>query len=80
MKYGVHISTKGDLAGTPARAKAIGARALQFFAGSPRTFAMPTYTDEVADAFKTATAENDMPPYLHMMYLTAYGTADLLLH
>lgn len=77
MKYGVHISTKGDLAGTPARAKAIGARALQFFAGSPRTFAMPTYTDEVADAFKTATAENDMPPYLHMMYLTAYGTPDI---
>lgn len=79
MKYGLHISTKGDLAGTPARAKAMGAQALQFFAGSPRTFSMPTYSDEVADAFKQASSENDMPPYLHMMYLTAYGTPDLSL-
>ncbi len=79
MKYGLHISTKGDLAGTPARAKTIGAQALQFFAGSPRTFSMPTYSDEVADAFKQATEDNNMPPYLHMMYLTAYGTPDTVL-
>mgnify|MGYP002360417857 FL=1 len=79
MKHGLHISTKGDLAGTPARAKTIGAQALQFFAGSPRTFSMPTYSDEVADAFKQATEDNNMPPYLHMMYLTAYGTPDTVL-
>lgn len=79
MKYGVHISTKGDLAGTPARAKAMGAEALQFFAGSPRTFSTPTYSDEIAEAFKSACSDNDMPTYVHMMYLTAYGTPDTAL-
>jgi deoxyribonuclease-4 len=74
MKYGVHISTKGDLPGTPARAQSMGAEALQFFAGSPRTFSQPTYTDEVADGFKQAAADIGMPTFIHMMYLTAYGT------
>lgn len=79
MKYGVHISTKGNLAGTPARAKAMGAEALQFFAGSPRTFNTPTYSDEIAEGFKSACSDNDMPSYVHMMYLTAYGTPDTTL-
>jgi deoxyribonuclease-4 len=76
MKYGLHISTAGDLPGTPARAKAMGADALQFFAGSPRTFKMPIYTDEVAAAFRDAAIAENMPTFIHMMYLTAYGTPD----
>lgn len=76
MKYGVHISTAGNLPGTPARAKAMGADVLQFFAGSPRTFKQPVYTDDIAEKFKVAAAEIDMPTYIHMMYLTAYGTPD----
>ncbi len=76
MKYGVHISTAGDLPGTPARAKAMGAEALQIFLGSPRTFALTSYEDKVAEAFKQACADEDMPCYVHMMYLTAYGTPD----
>ena len=76
MKYGVHISTAGDLAGTPARAKAMGAEALQFFAGSPRTFKMPVYAEEAAAAFRDAHTSIEMPVFIHMMYLTAYGTPD----
>ncbi len=76
MKYGVHISTAGKLAGTPARAKAIGAAAIQIFAGSPRTFKQPTYEPELAQAFQEALAAEEMPAFIHMMYLTAYGTPD----
>jgi deoxyribonuclease-4 len=54
----------------------MGAEALQFFAGSPRTFKQPSYTQEVADAFKQACADEAMPAFIHMMYLTAYGTPD----
>lgn len=76
MKYGVHISTAGNLPGTPARAKAMGAEVLQFFAGSPRTFKQPDYDEKLAISFKEAAAEINMPTYIHMMYLTAYGTPD----
>jgi deoxyribonuclease-4 len=75
--YGLHTSTKGDLAGTPARAKGMGAEALQIFAGSPRTFKQPSYTDQAADDFKLAANQIEMPTYIHMMYLTAYGTPDV---
>ncbi|HUC86712.1 MAG TPA: deoxyribonuclease IV [Candidatus Saccharimonadales bacterium] len=76
MKFGVHISTAGDLVGTPARAKAMGADALQFFAGSPRTWKQATYSDETAADFKAAAAKLSMPTFLHMMYLTSYGSPD----
>lgn len=76
MKYGVHIKTAGDLPGTPARAVAMGAAALQFFAGSPRTFKQPSYADGIAMAFREASKEQGIPTFVHMMYLTAYGTPD----
>ena len=76
MKYGVHISTAGDLVGTPARAKAMGADALQFFAGSPRMWKQADYTDELAAEFKQAAADLSMPTFIHMMYLTSYGSPD----
>jgi deoxyribonuclease-4 len=76
MKFGVHISTAGDLVGTPARAKAMGADVLQFFAGSPRTWKQADYTDELAADFKKAAADLKMPTYIHMMYLTSYGSPD----
>jgi deoxyribonuclease IV len=79
MKFGVHISTAGDLVGTPARAKAMGADALQFFAGSPRTWKQANYTDEVAADFKAAAANLNMPTFIHMMYLTSYGSPDVKL-
>lgn len=76
MKYGVHTSTAGDLVGTPARAAAMGAEALQIFAGSPRTWKQGNYSDEQAAAFRAAAADLNMPVYIHMMYLTSYGSPD----
>jgi len=76
MKYGVHISTAGDLVGTPARAKAMGAEVIQIFMGSPRTFTQPTYEPAIGQQFQEACITEDMPAFVHMMYLTAYGTPD----
>src|SRR5438270_13084375 len=76
MRYGLHIKTLGDIVGTPARAKELGAEAFQFFAGSPRTFRQASYDQEQVEGFKAACAENNLPAFIHMMYLTAYGTPD----
>jgi deoxyribonuclease-4 len=76
MIYGVHISTAGDLVGTPARAAAMGAGSLQIFTGSPRTWRQATYSDEVASNFRAELGRLSMPAFTHMMYLTAYGTPD----
>ncbi len=76
MIYGLHTSTKGDIAGTPARAEVMGAEAIQIFAGSPRTFKQPTYTREAGQQFVQSCADAAMPAFAHMMYLTAYGTPD----
>ena len=52
------------------------AEALQIFAGSPRTWKQGNYSDEEAAAFKAAAAKLNMPVYIHMMYLTSYGSPD----
>lgn len=74
MRFGVHISTAGDLVGTPQRAADMGARALQIFTGSPRTWKQANYSDEIASGFRAECERLDMPAYTHMMYLTAYAS------
>ncbi len=76
MKYGLHISTAGDVSGTPQRAKDMGAETLQIFAGSPRMWKQPTYTEETASGFRQACLDLNLPAYAHMMYLTSYGSPD----
>ncbi|HEX7259400.1 MAG TPA: deoxyribonuclease IV [Candidatus Saccharimonadia bacterium] len=76
MKYGLHISTAGNLSTTPGRAEAMTAAALQIFAGSPRTFKQPTYTPEITDGFKQACTDLKLPSFIHMLYLTSYGSPD----
>lgn len=74
MRFGVHISTAGNLVGTPARAAEMGATALQIFTGSPRTWKQANYDDKTAESFKAELKRLDMPCYTHMMYLTAYAS------
>lgn len=76
MKYGLHIKTAGNLGTTPERAKAMGADALQIFAGSPRTFKQPIYTADTTAGFHEACLNLDMPAFIHMFYLTSYGSPD----
>ncbi|HUC19979.1 MAG TPA: deoxyribonuclease IV [Candidatus Polarisedimenticolaceae bacterium] len=76
MNYGLHISTAGKLATTPQRAKAMTADALQIFAGSPRSFKQPVYTAELTAGFKQSCIDLGMPAFIHMLYLTSYGSPD----
>ncbi len=76
MRFGMHLSTAGDLAGTPTRAKAMGADVLQIFAGSPRTWRQTVYSEEKAAGFRDACKKEGMEAFIHMLYLVAYGTAN----
>jgi deoxyribonuclease-4 len=77
MKLGLHISTAGNLAGTPARAREMGADTIQIFASNPRGW-RPTHYDEAgAKAFRDACAASKIDPaWIHMIYLVSYSTPD----
>lgn len=75
MKLGLHISTAGNLAGTPARAKAMGAETIQIFASNPRGWKPTVYSAEQGRALQAAAKDAAIDPvWLHMIYLVSYGT------
>jgi deoxyribonuclease-4 len=77
MKLGMHLSTAGNLNGTPARAKAMGAETIQVFASNPRGWRPTTYTADQGEAFRKALTEAGMDEvWMHMIYLVSYGTPD----
>jgi len=77
VKLGLHISTAGDIVGTPARAKEMGAETIQIFASNPRGWRPTHYSTEQASQFQAACAKSGIDPvWLHMIYLVSYGTPD----
>ncbi|MDF2461718.1 MAG: deoxyribonuclease [Candidatus Saccharibacteria bacterium] len=77
MKLGVHISTSGDLIGTPARAAEMGAETIQMFASNPRGWRPTKYTPKKAQEFRAAVAAAGIDPvWFHMIYLVSFGTPD----
>jgi len=76
MLFGAHLSTAGNLPGLPARARAIGCDCVQFFAGNPRGWQQKVYSSEEGETFKTACKDERIIPFIHMLYLTSYGTTD----
>jgi deoxyribonuclease IV len=77
MIYGLHISTAGNIVGTPARARDMGADVIQIFASNPRGWRPTNYTSEQAKKFQEACAESHIQQtFIHMIYLVSYGTAD----
>jgi deoxyribonuclease-4 len=78
MRLGMHISTAGNLIGTPARAAELGAESIQIFAGNPRGWRPTIYSEKQGSDFKTATREAGLADnvFIHMMYLVAYGSAN----
>jgi deoxyribonuclease-4 len=57
-----------------AYAQEIGAEAIQVFASSPRTWAMPEAKPELDDAFKIKAAELDIETYVHAPFLINLGS------
>lgn len=77
MIVGLHVSSSGGVEKAPARAHAEGGRALQIFAGSPRMWRKTTYTQEQGSAFRSQAEKFKIEnSFIHVMYLTSYGTTD----
>jgi deoxyribonuclease-4 len=77
MKLGLHLSTAGNLVGTPARAKEMGAETIQIFASNPRGWKPTLYSAKQGEAFRVAAKEAGIDPvWFHMIYLVSYGTPD----
>lgn len=77
MILGLHVSASGGVEKAPERAAAEGGEAVQIFAGSPRMWKQPTYTSAQGEKFQAAMEEHGQAEaFIHVMYLTSYGTAD----
>jgi deoxyribonuclease-4 len=77
MKLGAHLSIAGNLVGTPARAKEMGAETIQVFASNPRGWRPTNYSADQGRAFRAACdAAGFGDVWMHMIYLVSYGTPD----
>jgi deoxyribonuclease-4 len=73
MRLGMHLSFKEG----PARAKAIGARALQVFCGNPRGWQKTPLDPEFVKDFREQIAANDVSPVVvHATYLINLAARD----
>ena len=74
-RIGAHTPTTGGMAKRSiAYAQEIGAEAIQVFASSPRTWAMPEAKPELDEAFKIKAAELDIESYVHAPFLINLGS------
>ena len=74
-RIGAHTPTTGGMAKRSiAYAQEIGAEAIQVFASSPRTWAMPESKPELDEAFKIKAAELDIETYVHAPFLINLGS------
>ncbi|MER7247552.1 hypothetical protein [Kribbella sp. NPDC000426] len=70
MRIGSHVAVAGGLVKVGlGEAAAVGAEIVQLFAGNPRSWT-PAAVDPAADeAFRTASAERDLPVVVHAPHL-----------
>jgi len=74
-RIGAHTPTTGGMVKRSiAYAQEIGAEAIQVFASSPRTWAMPEAKPELDEAFKIKAAELDIETYVHAPFLINLGS------
>jgi deoxyribonuclease-4 len=59
-----------------ARARAIGAEAVQLFISAPQQWKLPLCTDEQVEAFRVTREEADVPAFFHGVYLMNFGSPD----
>ncbi len=77
MILGLHVSASGGVEKAPDRASKQTGESLQIFAGSPRMWRKTTYTTQQGHAYKQAAKNASVQEtFIHVMYLTSYGTAD----
>lgn len=77
MILGLHVGASGGVENAPGRAAKEGGESMQIFAGSPRMWRKTVYTPEQGKKFRHAVDEYGIKEsFIHVMYLTSYGTAD----
>jgi deoxyribonuclease-4 len=74
-RLGAHVPTTGGMAKRSiAYAETIGAEAIQVFASSPRTWAMPEANPEADKKFADLCVEKDIESYVHAPFLINLGS------
>ena len=76
MLLGGHVSHAGGLPTAVDRAEALGARSLQIFAGSPRTWRQPADDPEAMRRFRERAEETGIAAVVHATYLINLGSTD----
>lgn len=77
MVLGLHVGASGGVENAPGRAAKEGGESVQIFAGSPRMWRKTVYSSEQGGKFQAAIEEHGIKEsFIHVMYLTSYGTAD----
>lgn len=77
MILGLHVGASGGVEKAPGRAAQEAGASVQIFAGSPRMWRQPVYTPEQGEKFQQAMEGHGLEEsYIHVMYLTSYGTPD----
>src|SRR5450756_1413404 len=76
MYIGAHVKSSGGVWNAIANGVQIGCEAVQFFAGSPRTWAPTLYKDEDAAKFRAAHADSPIRfVVIHTIYLINLASA-----
>lgn len=74
-RIGAHVPTTGGMAKRSIQyAQSIGAEAIQVFASSPRTWAMPESNPSADEAFVAKATELDIETYVHAPFLINLGS------
>ncbi len=76
MRLGGHVSSSGGIDSAVDRAQALGARALQVFTQSPRTWRATSHGEESVERFRSRAAEADIEAVCHATYLINLGATD----
>ena len=76
MHIGAHISSAGGVQNVFARARAIGAEAVQIFPSAPQQWKAPSFTDEQVTEFRALHDASLMPAFFHGVYLINFGSKD----
>ena len=76
MHIGAHISSAGGVQNVFARARAIGAEAVQIFPSAPQQWKAPAFTDEQVTEFRALHQASLMPVFFHGVYLVNFGSKD----
>ena len=81
QKFGVHVSIAGGVNKAPGRAEDLGCDIFQLFVSNPRSWKIPSISEEQAEDFKRLAAEKSQNPItVHTTYLPNLANPDTAAH